>query len=73
MSDVTVVFVRHVRPSPFPRRIDSRTYIIDEVCRCGAFRSDHADALVYGKAGCPTTGCREFRWENHVVETGDLT
>lgn len=63
---------QHVCHNPFPVRLDSTSMIIEEICRCGAFRADHEDTLVYGKGKCVATGCREFTWTNHVVETGDI-
>lgn len=58
----------HVCPSPFPRQLSSTRTVVDEICHCGGFRSEHEDTLLYGNGKCVKTGCRQFTWTDFVVE-----
>lgn len=45
--------------------------IINELCRCGALRTDHYPSIPgmpasYGHGYCEKTGCEKFTWVSHV-------
>ena len=58
--------VHHVRVSPFPVIIP-KGVIIDEMCGCGARRSEHEDTFGYGHGTCKRTECPKFSWASFVV------
>jgi hypothetical protein len=59
-------------PFPIPTPLGR---IIDERCKCGALRSEHADTVAFGHG--PRLGpraellCARFTWMATIVETTD--
>ena len=58
-------FANNNRPSPFPVAT-KRGVVIDEVCQCGAIRSEHEDTISYGHGPCIRTSCPKFSWARFV-------
>ena len=49
-----------------------RTRILDELCKCGCYRSQHSDVFDLGHGACLQTqcDCRQFTWDGFVVQEG---
>lgn len=54
--------------SPFPHKLCDGKVWIDELCRCGANRSEHEDGYggAYGHGHCVRTNCDRFRFKRFV-------
>ena len=56
-----------------------KTRILDELCKCGCYRSQHSDVFDLGHGACllghgeclqTQCDCREFTWDGFVVKEG---
>ena len=69
---MTVVDAGDLR-SPFPFNVtnyetgDEQT-VVDDLCACGALRSQHNHTLAWGHGDCPATECGKFTWVEWVME-----
>jgi len=60
----------HVLPSPYPMKIKTAT-VVNELCRCGALRTEHRDfeyngvAMEFGHGKGPKD-CPKFSWAGFV-------
>lgn len=62
--------MKHAVESPFPLHSATMGKIVDEVCLCGALRSEHEDTLAYGHGPCPDNRCTKFTWAGFVSDDG---
>ena len=46
--------------------------ILDELCKCGCYRSEHNDKLDLGHGACLTTQChcQQFTWDGFLIKEG---
>ena len=63
---------RHRCISPFPKETPLGT-VVDELCRCGHFRSQHVDTVAFGHGMCiactesnARLACGRFSWMSFV-------
>jgi len=61
--------------SPFPMTIvEHRTgrtrSVIDEICKCGALRTEHSTRVAFGHGNCTRTLCLQFTWRAFVFDEG---
>lgn len=50
--------------NPFPRTTPKGRVVLDEMCSCGAKRTEHGPGPMggFGHGPCGRTGCRQFTW-----------
>ena len=69
--------MKHKLKSPFPLHLHtadgSPLTIADEQCKCGHWRTDHADTVSYGHGACHSgeksvlaCSCKQFTWIGFV-------
>lgn len=66
-SDIIPPYHRAV--SPFPRTLPDGKVATDELCHCGALRSQHNDRFAYGHGPCQPTNCAQYTWARTIYQT----
>lgn len=58
----------HNLPSPFPAKLSDGRVLLDEICTCGSFRTEHQDTpLEFGHGPGPIPEhCSRFTWVDRV-------
>ncbi len=54
--------------NPFPHVLPNGKVVLDEICKCGAKRTEHGPRFVYGHGECARTGCAQFTWKATIIE-----
>lgn len=60
---------RHLFQYPAFRK--SGETIINELCSCGALKTEHNPTLALGHGSCDRTNCRKFTWDKFISTNDD--
>ncbi|NIN68650.1 MAG: hypothetical protein GTO63_28875 [Anaerolineae bacterium] len=74
MAKKPVNMVQHMSQNPFPRTTTyngKTTTIVNEVCHCGHFRTQHWSRLIsFGHGACSLCDCEQWTWDR-MIEGGE--